>query len=251
MRTHDPIKEISANNQWYIDDQIDQQLKKFGSNKVVSERWDFFKKIIDDYIEKSNEKKVSILDAGCGDGINLIFFKKYLDRATISASDYNPSRLEKVKKRFPEINSFKFDLLNDEFPDLKYDIIILSQVLEHIKEDDFVLEKLHKMLKKSGILILGVPNEGCFLAKIRNKIINPNISKSTDHVNFYREKELRAKIEENYNIMDIMYNGTIFIPHLYLHKIVTNNPLGYKFFKILGALFKSQVAGYYFACIKD
>jgi len=46
------------------------------------------------------------------------------------------------------------------FEDSFFDVIIMSQLLEHTPEDGVVLKSLARILKREGILFLGMPNEG-------------------------------------------------------------------------------------------
>ena len=39
----------------------------------------------------------------------------------------------------------------------KYDTVILSDVLEHIKEPEALIKEIHRITKQNGIFILGVP----------------------------------------------------------------------------------------------
>lgn len=84
----------------------------------------------------------------------------------LTGVDFNPLRLKRVKERFPEVEVREFDLLKDNFGK-KFDIVIFNHVLEHIKDDELALQKLYDLVA-GGIVILGVPNEGCLIAKLRN-----------------------------------------------------------------------------------
>jgi SAM-dependent methyltransferase len=53
--------------------------------------------------------------------------------------------------------------VNDDY----FDIIIINQVLEHTKELFFICSEISRVLKKQGILIIGVPN----LAAFHNRIL--------------------------------------------------------------------------------
>ena len=47
-----------------------------------------------------------------------------------------------------------------------YDIILINHTLEHVADPEMVLTKIHKSLKKGGLLVIGVPNFGSMSAKI-------------------------------------------------------------------------------------
>lgn len=113
-------------------------------------------KFVQDIIKECTVSK--ILDIGCGTGvyltipiainnpnINIVGFD--IDRTTI---------LNNVKNNICNNITYKHTLTKDDF--YNYDIVILSEVLEHIKEPINYLNKLKKYLKNDGSIILTIPN---------------------------------------------------------------------------------------------
>ena len=68
------------------------------------------------------------------------------------------------------IADVKADICDLPFED-RFEVIILNHVLEHIDDDVFVLENLKRLLRPGGRLVVGVPNEGCLLATLRNYVL--------------------------------------------------------------------------------
>ena len=73
--SHDPLHQIESKNPWYVDDHFLKQYNRRGPRAVIERRWKIFENAIEDFFIKSNTATSSsparILDAGCGDGINL------------------------------------------------------------------------------------------------------------------------------------------------------------------------------------
>jgi len=180
---------------WYKDDQFKNQFSNEFQKKLIASRWNIFKKLIKKHI---NKKQISILDAGCGDGINILGLKIILKELnlnyTIKAIDINVIRLERVKKIFPCVDLEQIDITHETITTEKFDLIVFNHVLEHIKNDEKALKNLSKALDVEGLLILGIPNEGCLLATLRNHLFQRKILKYTDHVHFYT----LASIKQNY-----------------------------------------------------
>ena len=90
------------------------------------------------------------LDIGPGIGDFVAF------RPNTIGVDINPNNVEFCRKergldiRLMEINSLPFD--NDEF-----DSVNMDNVLEHIEEPAQILAEITRVLKKNGVLVVGVP----------------------------------------------------------------------------------------------
>jgi 2-polyprenyl-3-methyl-5-hydroxy-6-metoxy-1,4-benzoquinol methylase len=230
-------------NIWYKDDQFKNQFSTNSQKEIVFNRWKYFKKII----LKHNFKKqqLRILDLGSGDGVNILGLNSIMKSLNfnyeIYASDYSQDRLDKLSKRFPEVKTLKFDISNEVINN-KYDLILFNHVLEHIKNENQALYNLKALLKKDGLMILGVPNEGCLIAQIRNKICQRKILKYTDHVNFYTMKSLKSKISPSF-IMNSSFREGFFMPHDSIQRALRKFLLGRYFLNLLLFFFPSQSAG--------
>ena len=103
---------------------------------------------------------MSILDAGCGDGRNLIYFLR--NNFDIWAVDSNPRSIQQVRmlasKLAPDVSAEHFllaDVADMPFPSGKFDLVISSAVL-HFANDkqhfDAMLNEMWRVLKIGGML---------------------------------------------------------------------------------------------------
>jgi ubiquinone/menaquinone biosynthesis C-methylase UbiE len=247
---HDPLEQITKENPWYIDDQFAKQYGRPGTKALIEARWRVFEKAILEHFQAidipSAHRPSRILDAGCGDGINLFGLNKMINthkwKSLIYGTDYNPLRLERASK-FSFVEEIKqAPLDNLPYSDGWFDVVLCNQVLEHIPQDKKVLLEFKRVLRPGGLLILGVPNEGCAMAKLRNHVIQRSILLSTDHVNFYTEKSVSKLLTNSgFSILSAQKMG-FFLPHFYLYYLVSMAKLGRSLLKYLGKMFKSQSA---------
>lgn len=78
------------------------------------------------------------------------------------------------------------------FKDESFDVVICSQVIEHIKKEEGIFRELKRVLKKSGVLILGTPDYArfsWFVIEWLYKRIIPG-GYGDEHISPYRRKEL-------------------------------------------------------------
>lgn len=145
------------------------------------------------YINKLlQNKKQTLLDAGCGIGLNTFLVAKKISK--VSAVDLDNKKIMLAKKilsktKYSNINFYRMDLTELKFKDNSFDSAICMETLEHIREDNKALKELSRVLKEKGSLILSVPGVG-LISKI-----NKN---SKHHVREgYSFKQIKEKLENN------------------------------------------------------
>lgn len=116
--------------------------------------WHIAKRQIVTEIIKKNfpDKRINILDVGCGAGKNLEEFSQF---GTTWGLDNSACAIKFCRKR--GIKNVKFG--NAEaapFPSSTFDLITLLDVLEHT-DDNRTLIEMHRILKKDGLIIITVP----------------------------------------------------------------------------------------------
>lgn len=103
----------------------------------------------------------NILEIGSGIG-NISKFLVSLNKNLV-LTDVKESYLEHLQYRFignPKVKIVLHDILSTDLSDIlpsKIDTVICINILEHIKDDNKVLENIHKILERNGRLILMVP----------------------------------------------------------------------------------------------
>lgn len=109
---------------------------------------------------KSFDAKLKILDAGCGDQKYKIFCQ-HLDYYTQDFGEYKPSSSNNKSIQYDDWEYGKLDYVgniwNIDEVDEFFDIIICTEVLEHIPYPEKTLEELIRLLKPNGVLLLTAP----------------------------------------------------------------------------------------------
>ena len=142
----------------------------------------------------------SCFEIGAGGGENLLQLKKR--NIAVSGIDIDE---ESVNTSISKgLNVKKMDLFKLNFTK-KYDLILMMDVLEHIKNDEAALQIIKKGLKKEGHLIITVPAFN-FLYSAHDKL--------NHHYRRYAKTELEKKLlNAGFVIEKITYwNAGLFIP---------------------------------------
>lgn len=97
-----------------------------------------------------------ILDIGCGDGSNARLLVKrdcIIDGITLSESER--AEAQKIMRQVVVHNAEKgLPFTGAEL----YDVVICSHVLEHICYPEKLMQDIHRLLKRDGVLIVALPN---------------------------------------------------------------------------------------------
>lgn len=102
----------------------------------------------------------SILDVGCGEGFTLSELKKNGIGKRLEGIEYIQEALDIGKKLFPDFTFKKGDIYRLPYKDNTFDIVVCTEVLEHLDKPKDALKELQRVSKKH--LILSVPNEPYF-----------------------------------------------------------------------------------------
>lgn len=103
----------------------------------------------------------TMLDVGCGEGFALAWFQKQgwtvegVDHSVAGLSAMHPDLLPHVEA------GDLFNLLDARIAKGgQYDLVWLNNVLEHVAKPVALLEALRRLVTRSGILVVTVPNDG-------------------------------------------------------------------------------------------
>ncbi len=107
---------------------------------------------------KASGNYVTLLDYGCGGGR---FVAEALSKGyTVTGVEYNPDLVKTLSEGFPKATFSTIDHFHQS--DTKYDIIFLSNVLEHLTNPREIMLLLKERLHPNGIFVLEGPVENNF-----------------------------------------------------------------------------------------
>jgi SAM-dependent methyltransferase len=142
------------------------------------------------------ESPAAILDIGP----NVYLFTRLLDPEKRKKYSYSAMDIE---KRYQD-DAVK-QVLHDAgkapwpFPDASFDIILASDIIEHVKETDVFLNEVARLLKPGGEFFISTPNYAslfCIIKVLRGKMFHNPLGRDIDkycfreHLRFFTHKDL-------------------------------------------------------------
>jgi len=136
------------------------------------------------------ELKGRLLDIGCGSGEFLNQMKNF--GWEVYGVEISPEAADMGNKR--GLNIFCGELGGADFPQNYFDVVVLSQTLEHVYSPGAYLEKIYRLLKQGGLLIIGVPNIDCLEIQVFGR--NCHALDVPRHLHFFNVSSLRRYLEK-------------------------------------------------------
>ena len=170
----------------YFDHHKDTE--RHSGNMLKTERQAFLKKNV-------GQNNV-VLDIGCRNGE---LTKAFVEDNTVTGVDIDSHSLE-LAKRFG-IKTQQLDLNGDwPFQSESFDVVVATEVIEHVYHPALILQKVHKVLKPGGKLVGSVPNAFSLKNRVRLFFAKKKYTPLGDptHINHFSRKELLGLLKSQF-----------------------------------------------------
>jgi 2-polyprenyl-3-methyl-5-hydroxy-6-metoxy-1,4-benzoquinol methylase len=134
-----------------------------------------------------------VIDVGCGPGYLLVDLKNR--GYECYGIDFNPALVKAARERFG-LNAEVKDLASLREVNAKFDLALLSHVLEHVEDPAKLLKEIRSVLEPGGILVIEVPNPNyCrqrsdfYRGKLHSNMYPPH------HLTFWSRRALQAALD--------------------------------------------------------
>tara|TARA_B100000965_G_C19574292_1_gene750592 strand:+ start:468 stop:1355 length:888 start_codon:yes stop_codon:yes gene_type:complete len=152
-----------------------------------------------------------ILEVGCSSGFLLKELKDSFPESLVIGADVVKEPLLKLANSMPGVPLIQFDLLQCPIPKNSIDVLVMLNVLEHIKDDNLALIRAFEILKPNGILIIEVP-AGPWLYDAYDLELN--------HFRRYSSRDMKNKINNaGFRIINFTHLGFLVFPFFALFKL--------------------------------
>ena len=162
------------------------------------DRYSSHMKIID-YIKSLNNKKLRILDVGCSKG----FVAKVLQGYNFEfyGIEYSKEDAKEGKRYYKKIKILDLDKEKPNYKNNSFDIIIMADIIEHLKDSLGVVKHFAKFLKKDGLMIVSTANVANIYVRLKLLFGNFDYEErgimDKTHLRFFTLKTFRNLAKES------------------------------------------------------
>jgi SAM-dependent methyltransferase len=175
-------------------------------------------------IKRDSARPLTILDAGCGDGVITRRIRDAFPDDVIEAMDADPLRLARARLECPTIVFRAGDVTALPYASAAFDVVVSHHVVEHVASDGALLRECYRVLAPSGWLILGLPHEGGAMGRLL-RTLHRRLYAEGEHVNFYTIADMRTLLRRaRFRVEDCAKFGFLF-PQYYVHLLLLSNRL--------------------------
>jgi len=143
----------------------------------------------------------SILDVGAGEGFTLEAIRLQKIAKKIEGIEYTDEAIALGKKLHPQVTIKKGNIYELPYKPNSFDMVLCTEVLEHLENPEQALKELKRVSKK--YLILSVPNEPLFT--IQRIIRGKNIMKlgaHPEHIQHWSSGNFEKFVSSQLEIVD-------------------------------------------------
>lgn len=150
-------------------------------------------------IKRVNPKR--ILDVGCGEGESLAKIKSLHIGQHLEGVDFTDDALKIGRKVYPNLKLRKASIYSLPYKNDSFDLIICTEVFEHLDNPRKALESIHRVTSK--YCLISVPNEPIFRIAnfLRGKYLR-RFGNSEGHINHWSKKSFVKFLEKKFKIVD-------------------------------------------------
>lgn len=188
--TYQEMYDIECSHWWFL-----------GKRLIIST-------FLDRYLDFGNRFR-KILDVGCGTGITMRLLRNY---GVTYGIDVSEEALYFCRKRGHQ-RLTKGDANEIPFNDNCFDGITAVDLLEHLENEEKIVEEFYRVLKKNGLLLISVP---------AFKFLWSEHDLAAEHKRRYTLEEIEYLIKKRFSILKITYTNIFIFPAVAAYRIFKN-----------------------------
>lgn len=145
-------------------------------------------------------EQLRVLDLGCGNGY--VASRLHALGYCVTGVDVSPDGIALAAKAYPEVRfevTSVYDDVRERLNEADFDVVVSSEVIEHLYLPRKLLENAYSALRPGGTLIVTTPYHG-YLKNLALSILNRwddhhTVQWDGGHIKFFSERSLRVMLE--------------------------------------------------------
>ncbi|CAN5623271.1 hypothetical protein BH23BAC4_BH23BAC4_16260 [soil metagenome] len=196
-----PIRRIAQNGY------RSQNLNRYTTSSRIY-RWhtDVFHEALLDLIDSATPSPRSILDAGCGEGYVSNLIAERNPQAKLTGIDASEGAIAYAQTNFGHAGDYQVaSIFELPFPDNHFDLVLCSEVLEHLDDPMSALEELKRVSRRH--VLITVPREPIF--KFLNDVGKTlRLCGDPGHVNFWTKQDFQDVFQPHFSDTEFSWKHT-------------------------------------------
>lgn len=190
------------NNQYLITDETSAKYFNRTTRGIT-------RKFIDNLLsELISLKPNTVLDIGCGTGYITNIMSHELD-STVIGCDMDINRISFARDNLAQ-EVIIGDIMHLPFKDNSFDVVVASEIIEHILSPRIALNEIRRVSKK--FILITVPNEPYFrIANVCRAKNLKSFGNPPDHINHYNKKSLDRLLVKYFKMYEIRKNAVFWL----------------------------------------
>lgn len=182
----------------------DIAIKYQSSNPIIKSMMSNFLRDFNYLLSKTNPKK--IIELGAGEGYLSRLVAQKFPSSQFLSTDINKTEYKARKNNLKQLKNVSLKIIDAkkiDYPNNTFDLVICSEVLEHIPNPTKALKEIHRISSKYALL--SVPNEPIFhlLNLLRGKYLK-TLGNYPEHVNHWSKNSfIKFVIKSRFKVKEI------------------------------------------------
>ena len=152
------------------------------------------------FIKNEVGQQRRVIELGCRFGSIIELFYENND---VTGVDIDNNALEICRKKFPNISLLNCNLNSGlPFDDHSFDVVVITEVLEHLPYTDITLSEIQRILKPGGKIVGSVPNA----TRLRNRLrflSKGIVEKDPTHLIHFSSRSLYKKLSLYFDNVEV------------------------------------------------
>jgi SAM-dependent methyltransferase len=164
----------------------------FGYPDYLGERWLLERLVARRLaeIERRSGRRGRLLDVGCATGV-LVEAARARGWTAVGV-ELSPFAAAQCHRRGLEVH--EGDLMTADLPRDHFDVVVLDDTIEHLRDPGSGLTRVHAALRPGGLITLNTPNDGGWLRRAMGR--HWFHCKPPEHLYYFSPRTLRALLEQ-------------------------------------------------------